>query len=183
MPDGEYERFVAVQGEDGAELKVRDVKSNEFIPSITVHGPNKEKFIVPTNLAANRAYNQVTVSRLRGLLNELIEDKEKTKEMDAEGLERLSKVAKIINDISEVAYGATNDKKAPVLGDEFERFAIKTVRAAAAGAAQGARFDKWAEKLAKLGRVDKKLPEPKKAEIINIEPAPAKAEQTPEFIE
>ncbi len=152
-----------------AEIK----QSSTFAPTITVVGPDKQRFEVATNAAANRARSQIVASRLRSIVEAKIK-KIETDQLDptVKDLKQLVEAARVVEEIAAAAYDA---KKG--LGKShtsaFEQMALGVVREATQGAVAGAMAaqgeDPLKARLSKIRNLGRSI---KEAEVVIEEPKP-----------
>jgi len=147
---------------------------DELAPSVLVVGPDKEKFLVPASAQANRAMVQMTVSRVRSLLDKTIRALEQSDgPVDALTLSRIAAAVATVNEQSLIAFEGRRQLN-PKQQSDFERLATGLVRAAAEGAGRAAigGEKKFEERLAKLRSVGSSSTVKKKtvdAEVVDEE--------------
>ncbi len=129
------------------------IKREEFAPSMTVIGPKNESFEVAINAVANRADAQITVSKLKRLLDKTVE---KFLEPDATApdpltLSRLTSAAESIVNMSMSAYEAKDPKDG---GAGMASYAERLIKAAAEGLGNAAQtsYDRRQEEMKNLGK-------------------------------
>jgi hypothetical protein len=161
--------------EGTAETPVREVKLQDFAPSVTVHGPRNSRFEVAINAAANRAHWQIILSKIDWLLEKklaLMKKKAEANEEDlpdALTLNRIVTTAAALQGMSILAYGDGTPPSDPP-GSDFERFAVSAVKAATEGAVKG--MGSFKDKEARIRELGRKKEE---KTVTPIESAPMEA--------
>ena len=168
MPDGDQNLPAVPPQEVGME---------KFAPSLTVVGPDKKKFEVPVNAAANRAFAQMTVARVRGLLWKKLDEIEKSGAIpDVISINRLASAASAVEDMAAASFGMRKPSSEAKL-DEFGRLGISLVEAAAAGAAAGASARSedgmaFRDRLRKIKNLGKEMKTAEPVDVVADEIAP-----------
>lgn len=146
------------------ENKPKNVTLATFVPAITVRGPDEKAFKVPLNKAANRAANQVLISKVRSILEQKLAAM-KPEFTPARDLKDMAAAVLTLDKVSQIAYEEQGEGSAiPDFNptSAVGKMAGALLREAASGFAQGsanAIEDRFA-RMAKLGA--SKPEEPKK---------------------
>lgn len=132
---------------------VTEIKRADFAPSLTVVGEKKERFEVAVNAVANRADAQITVSKLKRLLDKTVQVylEEGAMAPDPLTLSRLTSAAESIVNMSMSAYESKDVKDG---GHGMASYAEGLLKAAAEGLSAGAKtsYDRRREEMANLGK-------------------------------
>lgn len=134
----------------------------KFAPSLIVLGPGNQKFSVPTTPDSNRAFAQITVSRVRAVVGKTLQKLEEQidkdgAQLDLKTLKTIAEIVKTVEDTAALAYGQRGRSPTEEVISDFAALSIATVKAAAQGAAEGAakrpiNFNEKLQRMKSLGR-------------------------------